>query len=313
MSARLLKKQPACNNRVDNPALVKHLLQPFVEAAIHENCLSGNVRGALGSQPHYCIGNFARFPQSLDWSVRCPGIENFFLGFSRIGRPRLGQLFQAIRSCITRPDVIYQNAVLAKLIRQAFYESHNGGANCVGQYEFGNRLLRGDRSNSDNAPPALALHVRDDFTREVNRAQEILFDRLLPLCNAGREESLCRRSAGVGHTDIGAAEFCDYAFHELMNCRRVGYIQRFTKHLRVVFPPDSNGRLLQRLRIACAHSHATTFSGKSFSRRPPNSLARSDNNCDTVLQTCFHRNWDYKGCSMQTTSNCRLLSSGGKR
>src|SRR5213080_1666017 len=51
MAARLLKKQPACNNRIDNPALVKHLLQPFVEAAIHENCLSGNVRGALGSQP----------------------------------------------------------------------------------------------------------------------------------------------------------------------------------------------------------------------------------------------------------------------
>src|SRR5207245_3772212 len=99
-------------------------------------------------------------------------------------------------------------------------------------------MHRGDRSNRDNAPPALALHVRDDFTREVNRAQEILFDRLLPLCNAGREESLCRRSAGVGLTDIGAAEFCDYAFNELMKCRIVGFIKRFTKHLTTVFLPD---------------------------------------------------------------------------
>src|SRR5206468_10087504 len=115
----------------------------------------------------------------------------------------------------------------------------------------------GDRCDRDNSSPLLALHVRDDFTREVNRAQEILFYRLLPLFDAGREESLCWRPTGVGHTYISAAEFCHHTFHELMNCRRVGYIQRFTEHLRVVFPPDSNGRLLQRLRIACAHGHTT--------------------------------------------------------
>ena len=53
----------------------------------------------------------------------------------------------------------------------------------------------------------LALHVRNDFAREENRAEKVQVHRLPPILHASSEKTLGRRTASVGDTNINFTEF----------------------------------------------------------------------------------------------------------
>src|ERR1700721_1177230 len=57
--------------------------QPFVSAAVHQHGLAGDVRSALGCEPHDSLRDFAGLPQAFQRSVRSPARKQILLGFSR--------------------------------------------------------------------------------------------------------------------------------------------------------------------------------------------------------------------------------------
>jgi hypothetical protein len=59
------------------------VLQTFVQAAVHEDGLAGNVGGAVGGEPDDGVGEFAGIAQALERGVGGPAFEDFLLGFAR--------------------------------------------------------------------------------------------------------------------------------------------------------------------------------------------------------------------------------------
>src|ERR1700722_6789762 len=56
--------------------------QPFVNAAVHQQRLAGNVGSALGGEPNDGLCDFAGLSQALQRRVRSPAVKQILLGFS---------------------------------------------------------------------------------------------------------------------------------------------------------------------------------------------------------------------------------------
>src|SRR5712692_2915807 len=61
---------------------VSETLQSFIQAAVDQHGLAGDVRSALRSEPHDRLRDLAGIAQSPEWSIGGPGIEHLLLTFS---------------------------------------------------------------------------------------------------------------------------------------------------------------------------------------------------------------------------------------
>src|SRR5438876_7181544 len=132
------------------------------------------------------ICNLFRISQAFERSVGRPGFENFFLTLSLRGGATLGQFLEPIRCGVARTNVVHQNAVLTKFVSQAFDQTYYGSSDGIGKHQIGHRLFSANGSEGDDSSPALALHVRDDFASEVDRAEKVQVHSLPPILNGGR-------------------------------------------------------------------------------------------------------------------------------
>src|SRR5579864_8379590 len=76
--------------------------KPLVSATVHQNCLPGHVRCALGRKPHDCIRHLSWLPHALQCRFACPRAKDLVFSFSLRRRTRTRQLFQAIGRSISR-------------------------------------------------------------------------------------------------------------------------------------------------------------------------------------------------------------------
>src|SRR4029077_12161028 len=98
------------------------LLQSFIDTAVNKHCLSGNVRGALGSQPDDGVGNFPWLSQPSQWRVRRPAIEDVFFRSARSSRPAPGQFLEPVGCGVTWANIVDQNSVFSEFIGQTLHQ-----------------------------------------------------------------------------------------------------------------------------------------------------------------------------------------------
>jgi hypothetical protein len=170
------------------------ILQSFVQTAIDENGLSGDVGGALAGEPNDGVRQFPRITQALERCFWGPAFEDFFFGLARGDRARVGELFQSVGGGVARANVVDENAVFAKLVGEAFDQSDDGGAHRVRMHEVGYGLLGGDGGDRDDTSPPFLLHVGDHGVGKVDRAHEIEVHGAFPFVDGGGEKTVGGRA-----------------------------------------------------------------------------------------------------------------------
>ena len=133
-----------------------------------------------------------------------------------------------------------------------------------------------------------ALHVRDYFAGEINRAHEIRIQGAAPFFETRRKKSFCRRTSGVSDANVYAAKFRNYCLDKVMYRLCVGYVHGLSKHFSVMLLLNALRCRVKRLSGASAHSDTAPLGGEGRRRRLADPLARSSNNRDSIFQACFH-------------------------
>jgi len=77
------------------------------------------------------------------------------------------------------------DATQANINNLIFNQTHNSGPHRVGKYKIRNRLFCRNRSQCDESPPAIPLHVRNYFAREIDRAHKVRVHGFAPVVNRG--------------------------------------------------------------------------------------------------------------------------------
>jgi len=134
----------------------------------------------------------------------------------------------------------------------------------------------------------LPLHVGNNLARKVNRAEKVQFEGALPFFEAGGQKSFGRGTAGIGDTNVDAAEFLRDRSHEAADGARVGHVESLGKNLDTVLLSDFRRCVLQRLVVARAHRDAAAFASERFRCSAANSLTRRGYESDTVFQAKIH-------------------------
>ena len=173
--------------------------------------------------PRRCSGASAAQPSKISCSL-----------FPEAAARALANSFKPVGCGEPRADVVDQNSIFAELVGQALDQADHRRTHRIREHEIGDGLLGSDRGDGDDASPALALHVRDDFAREINCAEKVQLERALPFFECGGEKTLGGRAAGVGDADIDAAELSGHGGDETADGRGVGDVEGLSKNLGVV-------------------------------------------------------------------------------
>src|ERR1700730_14647911 len=122
-----------------------------------------------------------------------------------------------------------------------------------------------------------ALHVRNHFASEINRAHKIRIHGTAPFLEAGRKKSFCRRSSCISDTNVYAAKFQSHCIDKAMDCLRISYVQGLSEHFVLMFFLDALGGRMQRLSVAGAHRDTASLGGEGLCCGLPDSLAGCGN------------------------------------
>jgi hypothetical protein len=110
----------------------------------------------------------------------------------------------------------------------------------------------------------------------------------LPFFERGGEETLGRRTAGVGDANVDAAEFPGHSRDKLAHGCGIGDITGLGNNLNAVLFSDLLCRGLQGLRVAGTHGDAAPFRGERLRRGAADSLTGSGYQGDAILQAKNH-------------------------
>src|SRR5581483_3778032 len=249
------------------------LLQALVGTAIDQDVLSGNERSSFRGQPHDGVGHLLRFSDPFQCRIGRPRIEDLSFSLSRRGGPRLRQLLQSVRRSKARAHVVHQDTVLAKLVRQTLDEPYDRRTNSIRQNKIRYRLFRRDGSDCHNSAPVLLLHVRNHLPREVDRAEEVCFHRLVPVLRRSGQKTLGRRPSRIRDTDVHRTKPLRHRIHELVNRVSIGYVEGIRIDIGPMLSFDLLARHSQRLSVSGTHCDSTSLGSKGLGRSSPDSLA----------------------------------------
>src|SRR5580704_5209898 len=132
--------------------------------------------------------------------------------------------------------------------------------------------------------------MRDDFTREIERAEKIQIECALPVVEARGEEAFGWRASSVGDTNVDTAEPRRHRRDESADCRRIAYIACFSEHFHSALLPDLFGRRLQRMLIARTHGNAAAFGREGFGSGKADSLTGRGDQGHTIFKSQVHGN-----------------------
>src|SRR5258708_30638761 len=124
--------------------------------------------------------------------------------------------------------------------------------------------------------------------REGNSAHEVHFDGALPLVNGSSEKTLGGRAPGIGHADIGAAEFLNHGTDEIADRARVGDIERFGQYFRLVLAANLFRDGVERFPVTRADRQPATFGSKGLGGGSPPPPAGGGNHVRAVSTSPFH-------------------------
>src|SRR5258708_39181459 len=106
--------------------------------------------------------------------------------------------------------------------------------------------------------------------REVNSTHEVHFDGALPLVNGSSEKALRGRAPGIGHADIGAAEFLNHGIDKIADGARVGDIERLGQYFRLVLAANLFRDGVERFPVTRADRQTATLGSKGLGSGSPN-------------------------------------------
>jgi len=200
----------------------------------------------------------------------------------------MGEFLQAVSGGKSRTDIIYEDAVFAKLIGETLDKSNDRGTHGIRIDKVTHRLLGSDGRDCNDASPFFLLHVRDNLVREIDGAHEVHVDGALPFINGGSEKTLGGRASGIGHADISAAKFLNHGIDEIADSSRVRDVERFGHHFRLMLAANLFGDSVERFPVARADRQMAPFGGKGLGSGSPDPLAGRGNDGDAVSKSGFH-------------------------
>ena len=210
-------------------------------------------------------------------------------GDSLLARPDLVQLHLSIRQDVPRHDRVDEDPVFRELVRHRFGERREPGAQRARHRQELDRLLRGERGQVHDPPPAPLAHFGQDHPAEANDVEERSFDPLAPLRFRQVQESRGRRTPAVRDQDVDRAEpghrrgvpggqvlFFRHVARDAQHFRD----RRRGRHL---FP-----RRLQLLSGPRADRHPAALAEERRRDRSPDSLARCRDHRDAPGDSEIH-------------------------
>lgn len=131
--------------------------------------------------------------------------------------------------------------------------------------------------------------MRDDLAREIDRAQKVRVNRLVPFFNARRQKSFGRWPAGIGDADVNSTELVRNSIDETVHGGGIRHIQSLGKYFGARLTANLLRRGFEFFATAGAHRHPASFGSKGGGSLAANSLAGTSNNHNPTSQTGFHK------------------------
>ncbi len=195
------------------------------------------------------------------------------------------QLLQSLGCGEAGPHIVDGDTVFAELIGEALDQTENTGAHCIGVDQISDWLTYRHGGNRHQPAPVVFLHPGQNRTGKVDHAHEVHFHCAMPLVGGGGKKHLRRRSPGIGHANVDAAELLRHALHKCRDCNLIGYIEYFGEHPGLVAFTNLGRSRVELLLVARAHGNVCAFGGKLFCCRSRDAIARRSDNDIAVLQS----------------------------
>ena len=154
----------------------------------------------------------------------------------------------------------------------------------------------------------------------TSRAKYTVLRKLASIarCQSSRvadEKSLGRRTAGIGHADIDAAELAGNGGHEALHGIGVGHVEGLGEDIHVMLFSDLLRAGCERILAARAHRHAAALGGEGFGGGESESLTGGGNQGNAAFQSHVHEAGIINGRGVRQASefDYRALVSLGTR